>query len=119
MTVVAGSADFLLRKPDLPDAKRRQYLEAIAETAERATMLTNHLLAFGRRQPIKPEVFDLNVRLDALAEVLDADARQAASTSSSTWLRTPAASKSTLRSLKPRSSMPRSMRAMPCRMAAR
>jgi PAS domain S-box-containing protein len=70
MTVVAGSADFLLRKPDLSDEKRRQYLEAIAETADRATTLTNHLLAFGRRQPIKPEVLDLNVRLDALAEVL-------------------------------------------------
>ena len=70
MTVVAGSADFLLRKPDLPLEKRRQYLEAIAETANRATTLTTHLLAFGRRQPIKPEVLDLNVRLDALAEVL-------------------------------------------------
>ena len=70
MTVVAGSADFLLRKPDLPFAKRKQYLEAIAETADRATTLTNHLLAFGRRQPIKPEVLDLNVRLDAISEVL-------------------------------------------------
>jgi len=70
MTVVAGSADFLLRKPDLPDAKRRQYLEAITETSERATTLTNHLLAFGRRQAILPEVLDINVRLDALAEVL-------------------------------------------------
>lgn len=70
MTVVAGSADFLLRKPDLPEEKRKQYLEAIAETADRATTLTNHLLAFGRRQPIKPEVLDLNVRLDAIAEVL-------------------------------------------------
>ena len=70
MTVVAGSADFLLRKPDLPDEKRRQYLEAIGETADRATTLTNHLLAFGRRQPIKPEVLDLNVRLDAIADML-------------------------------------------------
>ena len=70
MTVVAGSADFLLRKPDLPMKKRRQYLEAIAETAERATTLTSHLLAFGRRQAIKPEVLDLNVRLDAISEVL-------------------------------------------------
>jgi PAS domain S-box-containing protein len=70
MTVVAGSADFLLRKPDLPFSKRKQYLEAIAETADRATTLTNHLLAFGRRQPIKPEVLDLNVRLDAISEVL-------------------------------------------------
>jgi PAS domain S-box-containing protein len=70
MTVVAGSADFLLRKPDLAPEKRKQYLEAIAETAERATTLTNHLLAFGRRQPIKPEVLDLNIRLDAISEVL-------------------------------------------------
>ena len=70
MTVVAGSADFLIRKPDLPFDKRKQYLEAIAETADRATTLTNHLLAFGRRQPIKPEVLDLNVRLDAISEVL-------------------------------------------------
>ena len=70
MTVIAGSADFLLRKPDLPDSKRRQYLEAIAETADRATTLTNHLLAFGRRQPIKPEVLDLNVRIDAIADML-------------------------------------------------
>jgi PAS domain S-box-containing protein len=70
MTVIAGSADFLLRKPDLSEHKRRQYLEAIAETADRATSLTNHLLAFGRRQPLKPEVFDLNLRLDAIADVL-------------------------------------------------
>jgi signal transduction histidine kinase len=70
MTVIAGSADFLLRKPDLPDGKRRQYLEAIGETADRATTLTNHLLAFGRRQAIKPEVLDLNVRLDAIADML-------------------------------------------------
>ena len=70
MTVVAGSADFLLRKPDLPLEKRQQYLESIAETAARATTLTNQLLAFGRRQAIKPVVVDLNVRLDALAEVL-------------------------------------------------
>jgi PAS domain S-box-containing protein len=70
MTVIAGSADFLLRKTDLADAKRKQYLEAIADTADRATTLTNHLLAFGRRQSMKPEVLDLNLRLDAFAEVL-------------------------------------------------
>ncbi len=70
MTVVAGATDFLLRKPDLPLEKRKQYLESIAETADRATTLTNQLLAFGRRQAIKPIVVDLNVRLDAVAEVL-------------------------------------------------
>ena len=70
MTVIAGSTDFLLRGEKLSEDKRRQYLEAIAETASRATALTNQLLAFGRRQAIKPEVIDINVRLDAFAEVL-------------------------------------------------
>ena len=70
MTVIGGSADFLLRRPDLGEDKRKQYLQAIAETAERATMLTNHLLAFGRRQAIRPQVIDLNLRLDALAEMM-------------------------------------------------
>ena len=70
MTVISGSSDFLLRRPDLPDDKRKQYLQAIAETADRASTLTSHLLTFGRRQAIKPEVMDLNHRLDAVAEML-------------------------------------------------
>jgi PAS domain S-box-containing protein len=70
LTVIAGSADILLKRPDLPDERRRRYLEAIAETTQRATTLTSHLLAFGRRQPIRAEVIDLHVRLDALAEVI-------------------------------------------------
>ena len=70
MTVISGSADFLLRGSAISEDKRRQYLQAIVDTSARATELTNQLLAFGRRQPIKPEVIDLNVRLDAFGEVL-------------------------------------------------
>ncbi len=70
MTVVSGSADMLLRRPDLSESKKRQYLQAIGETAKRATTLTQQLLAFGRRQAIKPEVLDADVILDAFAEVL-------------------------------------------------
>jgi len=70
MTVIAGASDFLLKHPDLPREKRQRYLEAISETTERATSLTNHLLAFGRRQALKPMVLDLNVRLDAFAEMI-------------------------------------------------
>ena len=70
ITVVRGSAE-MLKRADLSDAKRDRYLDAIIETAERATSLTSHLLAFGRRQALKPEVTDLNVRLDALADVLE------------------------------------------------
>jgi len=69
ITVVRGSAE-MLKRTDLTPAKRERYLDAIIETAERATALTSHLLAFGRRQALRPQVIDLNVRFDALVDVL-------------------------------------------------
>jgi PAS domain S-box-containing protein len=69
MTVIRGSAE-LLQRAELSEEKRQRYLQAIVETADRAATLTSHLLAFGRRQPLKPEVIDLNIRLDAFADVL-------------------------------------------------
>lgn len=69
LTVISGASDFLQRNPGLDEGKRRKYLDAISETANRATELTSHLLAFGRRQPIRPVVIDLNARLDAFAEL--------------------------------------------------
>jgi len=70
MTVMRGSADFLLKQLDLPIEKRIRYLNVMLETAERATSLTSQLLAFARRQPLEPEVIDLSVRLDAMGEML-------------------------------------------------
>ena len=69
LTVISGASDFLQQNPDLDDERKRKYLAAISETANRATELTSHLLAFGRRQPIRPVVIDLNARLDAFAEL--------------------------------------------------
>ncbi|MEA3012708.1 MAG: hypothetical protein QOD42_1253 [Sphingomonadales bacterium] len=69
ITVIRGSAE-LLRNANLGTDKRLRYLDAIIETADRAATLTSHLLAFGRRQPLKPEAIDLNLRLDAFSEVL-------------------------------------------------
>ena len=69
MTVIRGSAE-MLRADSLSEVKQRRYLDAIIETADRATTLTSHLLAFGRRQPLKPEVVDLNLRLDAFADMV-------------------------------------------------
>jgi PAS domain S-box-containing protein len=70
MTVIRGAAD-LLARPGLTEAKRVRYLQAIMDTADRAATLTSHLLAFGRRQALKPVVADLNVRLDAFAEMVE------------------------------------------------
>ena len=69
ITVIRGSAE-MLKRDDLTQDKRSRYLDAIAETADRASQLTSHLLAFGRRQALKPQVMDLNVRLDAFGEVV-------------------------------------------------
>ncbi|HEX9946437.1 MAG TPA: PAS domain S-box protein [Allosphingosinicella sp.] len=69
MTVIRGSAE-LLTRPGLSEERRSRYLRAIIDTADRAATLTSHLLAFGRRQALKPEVADLNLRLDAFAEVV-------------------------------------------------
>ncbi|HTK34200.1 MAG TPA: PAS domain S-box protein [Caulobacteraceae bacterium] len=68
LTVIRASADFLLR-PRLEEEKRLRYAQAIADTAKRATALTGQLLAFARRQPLKPEVFDVGARLRGLREI--------------------------------------------------
>ena len=69
MTVIRGSAD-LLRRGNLSEEKRTRYLDAIIETSDRAATLTSHLLAFSRRQALKPQVIDVNLRLDAIGEVM-------------------------------------------------
>jgi PAS domain S-box-containing protein len=69
LTVIRASADFL-RRPNLPEEKRVRYVEAIAETAERAATLTGQLLAFARRQPLQPEVFDVCARLWGLHRII-------------------------------------------------
>jgi PAS domain S-box-containing protein len=69
MTVIRGAAE-LLQRDDLDKARRHRYAASIVETADRAAELTSHLLAFGRRQALKPEPVDLSLRLDAFAEML-------------------------------------------------
>jgi PAS domain S-box-containing protein len=69
LTVIRSSAD-LLRRPDLPDERRRRYVDAIADTVARASKLTGQLLAFARRQALKPEVFDAAERAEAVADML-------------------------------------------------
>ncbi len=70
MTVVVGSADFLRRRPNLSPEKRQQYVNAIFETGTRATKLTDQLLAFGRRRPLRRSVIDVNACLGSLSDML-------------------------------------------------
>ncbi|MCA1196446.1 PAS domain-containing protein [Sphingomonas sp. R647] len=69
LTVIRGSAD-VLRRHGLSDEKKQRYIDAISETADRAARLTGQLLAFARRQALRPEVFDAEQRITAIAEML-------------------------------------------------
>ncbi|MDB5692909.1 MAG: response regulator, partial [Alphaproteobacteria bacterium] len=70
LTVIQGSAD-ILRRPGLEEAKRIRFATAIVQTATRAAALTSQLLAFARRQPLRPEVMDVNERIVVMTELLD------------------------------------------------
>jgi signal transduction histidine kinase/CheY-like chemotaxis protein len=70
LTVIQGSAD-ILRRPGIAEAKRIRFADAIVQTAGRAAALTGQLLAFARRQPLQPEVIDLNAKIGGMTDLLD------------------------------------------------
>jgi signal transduction histidine kinase/ActR/RegA family two-component response regulator len=70
LTVIQGSAD-MLRRGELPDDKRVRFAEAIVQASSRAAALTGQLLAFARRQPLRPEVVDVNDLVRGMIDLLD------------------------------------------------
>ena len=70
LTVIQGSAD-LLRRPGLDEAKRIRFAEAVVQASNRAAALTGQLLAFARRQPLQPEVIDVNALVRGMTDLLD------------------------------------------------
>ena len=70
LTVIQGSADMLTR-PGLAEEKRIRFAQAIVQSATNAASLTSQLLAFARRQPLKPERLDLNTLIRDMRDLLD------------------------------------------------
>ncbi|GJD98057.1 Sensor histidine kinase RcsC [Methylobacterium iners] len=70
LTIIRSSVDFL-RRPELPEERKSRYLDAVSDTVDRAAKLTGQLLAFARRQALKPEVFDAASKVRDIAEMLD------------------------------------------------
>jgi PAS domain S-box-containing protein len=69
LTVIKSSTD-LLKRPGLPEERRARYVDAISDTVARAAKLTGQLLAFARRQALKPEIFNATTSVTAISEMV-------------------------------------------------
>ncbi|HEX8985321.1 MAG TPA: ATP-binding protein [Bryobacteraceae bacterium] len=70
LAIITGYSHMALDDAPPGDPMRAE-LEQVLKAAERAARLTVQLLAFGRRQPIHPEIVDLNTIIEDLREVLE------------------------------------------------
>ncbi|WP_342740522.1 PAS domain S-box protein [Bradyrhizobium sp. B117] len=69
LTIIRSATDFLRRR-ELPEERRRRYVDAISDTVERASKLTAQLLAFARRQPLKPQIFNVGSQVEGVAQLI-------------------------------------------------
>jgi GAF domain-containing protein/CheY-like chemotaxis protein len=69
LTVMMGRTDLLLENMDHGDP-RRPAIELIQKTTSRAADLTRQLLAFSRKQVLRPAVLDLNAAVANVSEML-------------------------------------------------
>jgi two-component system NtrC family sensor kinase len=76
LTIIMGGAHLLMRRADDPASVRR-VAEQIMLAARRGGEVTQQLLAFARRQFVKPETVNLNRRLLEFEELLRRAAREA------------------------------------------
>ncbi|HVJ44211.1 MAG TPA: response regulator [Dongiaceae bacterium] len=66
---IMGSLDYIARKTAL-DPKAERFLKGARENAERGAGLTRRLLAFARRQELRPESVPVNDLIEGMGEML-------------------------------------------------
>jgi len=71
MMMVMRSSTERLMQQDLAGADRERCLELMIETIDHATSLTNQLITFARRQPLRPEQFDVVERILSVRALLE------------------------------------------------
>jgi PAS domain S-box-containing protein len=69
LTIIRSATDFLRRR-ELSEDRRRRYIDAISDTVDRASKLTGQLLAFARRQPLTPQVFNVGAQVESIAQLI-------------------------------------------------
>ena len=70
LAVVMGSLELLGRRLASSDARAKRHVDAAAEAARRASLLTQRLLAFSRQQPLQPEAIDANRMVTSMSDLL-------------------------------------------------
>jgi len=73
LMVIGGNATML--NDTVPDDSMRRRLAAISQAAERGERLTRQLLAFSRRQMLRPEPIDLRHRVQDISDMLSPSLR--------------------------------------------
>ena len=69
LTPIIGSLD-LLRRRSAEDEKAQRLIGGALQAAERAATLTQRLLAFARRQALKPQAVDVAALLEGMVDML-------------------------------------------------
>jgi signal transduction histidine kinase/CheY-like chemotaxis protein len=69
LTPIMGALDLLQRK-GLGGERERRLIEGAMQSAERARLLVQRLLAFARRQPLQPSAVDIGVLVSGMADLI-------------------------------------------------
>lgn len=69
LTPIIGSLDMLVRK-GIGSERERRLIDGALQSAERAKMLVQRLLAFARRQPLQPVAVDVGRLVDGMAGLI-------------------------------------------------
>lgn len=70
LLTIVKSAIEMLKLQSHNEKRRERYIGAIDDAVSRGSKLTQQLLAFARRQTLKPEVFDATANLAAMNEMI-------------------------------------------------
>jgi signal transduction histidine kinase/ActR/RegA family two-component response regulator len=73
LMVISGGLDMLDRQTD--PSRRRRLMEGMIQAAQRGAGLTRQLLAFSRRQKLRPEPVDVALQIGGMRELLDRSLR--------------------------------------------
>jgi len=73
LMVISGGLDMLDRQTD--PARRRRLMEGMVQAAQLGASLTRQLLAFSRRQKLRPEPVDVALQIGGMRELLDRSLR--------------------------------------------